>query len=93
MQRAWSQLRGEGVVMLGIDVGEDEDTIFEFTASYPVDFPLLMDRDSSVIRAWGVRGLPTTFVIGPEGRIRYRAVGGRHWDDAAVLARIRALKD
>ncbi len=91
MQRAWAQLREQGVVMLGIDVGEDEDTIFEFTASYPVDFPLLMDRDSAVVRAWGVRGLPTTFVIDAGGRIRYRAIGGRRWDDAAVLDRIRAL--
>jgi len=91
MQRAWERIRDEGIVMLGINLGEDEDAIFEFTAGYPVDFPLLMDRDSSVIRAWGVRGLPTTFVIDPRGRIRYRAVGGRAWDDAALLARVRAL--
>ncbi len=35
--------------MFGIDAGEDEGTIFLFTANYPVEFPLLMDLDSAVI--------------------------------------------
>ncbi len=92
MQRAWEQLEKEGVLMLGIDVGEDEDTIFQFTANYPVEFPLLMDSDSSVINQWLVRGLPTTFVVDPKGRIVYRAIGGREWDDPALLSLVRALK-
>jgi peroxiredoxin len=92
MQRAWEQLKKDGVVMLGINVGEDEDTIFQFTADYPVEFPLLMDSDSSVIGQWPVRGLPTTFVVDPRGKIVYRAIGGREWDDPALLALVSALK-
>ncbi len=91
MQRAWERLRKEGVVMLGIDVGEDEDTVFQFTADYPVEFPLLLDQDSSVIGRWPVRGLPTTFVVDPQGRLAYRAIGGREWDDPALLEQVRAL--
>lgn len=92
MQRAWGQLEKEGILMLGIDVGEDEDTIFQFTANYPVEFPLLMDSDSRITNQWPVRGLPTTFVIDPKGVIVYRAIGGREWDDPALLAMVRALK-
>jgi peroxiredoxin len=92
MQRAWQQLEKEGTLMLGINVGEDEDTIFQFTANYPVEFPLLMDQDSRVINQWPVRGLPTTFVVSPEGKITYRAIGGREWDDPDLLAMVRALK-
>jgi peroxiredoxin len=92
MQRAWEQLRQENILMLGINVGEDADTIFLFTANYPVEFPLLLDRDSSVIDQWPVRGLPTTFIVDPQGRIRYQAIGGREWDDAGLLEKIRALK-
>jgi peroxiredoxin len=58
MQRAWQQLEKEGILMLGINVGEDEDTIFQFTANYPVEFPLLMDQDSRVINQWPVRDDP-----------------------------------
>lgn len=91
MQRAWEQLEKEGILMLGINVGEDEDTIFQFTANYPVEFPLLMDQDSRVINQWPVRGLPTTFVVSPAGKITYRAIGGREWDDPDLLAMVRAL--
>ncbi len=92
MQRAWEQLEKEAVLMFGIDVGEDEDTIFQFTANYPVEFPLLMDSDSRVINQWPVRGLPTTFIVDPGGRIVYQAIGSREWDDPAILALVRALK-
>ncbi|WP_456417388.1 TlpA family protein disulfide reductase [Thiolapillus sp.] len=92
MQRAWEQLREEGIMMLAIDVGEDEDTVFEFTASYPVDFPLLLDMDSTVSEAWEVKGLPTTFVIDQWGRKVYRAIGGREWDDPELLNQVRRLK-
>jgi peroxiredoxin len=92
MQRAWEQLRAEGMLMIGINVGEDEDTIFQFTADYPVDFPLLLDSDSAVTGRWPVRGLPTTFVVDPAGRLVYQAIGSREWDDPALLALVRALR-
>lgn len=92
MQSAWEQLEQEGIYMLGINVGEDEDTIFQFTADYPVEFPLLMDSDSSVINQWPVRGVPTTFVVDPKGQIIYRAIGGREWDDPVLLELVKALK-
>ena len=92
MERAWQQLRKQDVMMLAINVGEDEDTVFEFTANYPVEFPLLLDTTSAVISAWPVRGLPTTFVIDPEGRLVYRAIGGREWDAPELIRQILELK-
>jgi len=92
MERAWAEVKNEGIAMLAINVGEDEDTVFQFTASYPVTFPMLLDLDSSVVQAWPVKGLPTTFVVDPEGRLAYRAIGGREWDDPALLDLVRALK-
>ncbi len=92
MQRAYEQLRQEGIQMLAINIGEDEDTIFAFTADYPVEFPLLLDLDSATIQSWPVKGLPTTFVVDAQGRLAYRAIGGREWDDPDLLATVRALK-
>jgi peroxiredoxin len=91
MQRAWKRLRDEGVVFLAVNVGEDVDTIFTFTADYPADYPLLLDRDSRLIESWPVKGLPTSFVIDPGGRLAYRAIGGREWDSPVLLERIRGL--
>jgi peroxiredoxin len=90
MNRAWSKVKDD-VSMLAINVGEDEDTIFIFSADYPIDFPVLLDRSGDVIREWPVKGLPTTFVLDREGNIRYMAVGAREWDDVALLEIVKGL--
>ena len=92
MNRAWHQLEHEGVAMLAINMGEDEDTIFVFSADYPTDFPVLMDQSGEVIGQWPVKGLPTTYVVAPDGTLAYRAIGSREWDDKALLDKVRALK-
>jgi peroxiredoxin len=91
MNRAYEVLADENVEILAINMGEDEDTIFIFTADYPADFPLLLDQDGAVIAEWPVKGLPTTYVVAPDGSIAYRAIGGREWDDPVFLEQIRAL--
>ncbi len=93
MNRAWRVLREEGIALLAVNVGEEEDAIFVFTADYPADFPLLLDRSGEVIGQWPVKGLPTSYVIAPDGTLAYRAIGGRVWDDAALLRMIRRLKE
>ena len=95
MQRAWEKLQGGNFEMYAVNVGEDEDTIFGFTFSTGVEltFPILLDRDAHIIKAWPVVALPTSFVIDPQGRIVYRAVGGREWDDPQLLRQIRKLMD
>lgn len=92
MNRAWHKIRDEGIAMLALNMGEDEDTIFIFSADYPTDFPVLMDQSGEVIEQWPVKGLPTTYVIAPDGRIAYRAIGSREWDDADLLDKVRALQ-
>jgi peroxiredoxin len=92
MQRAWEQIEAEGIGMIAINVGEDTETVRAFLEQVPVSFPLPLDTDSKVTQRWPMRGLPTTFVVGPEGRLMYKATGEREWDDPALLEQVRALK-
>ena len=91
MEKLWQATRDKGVMILAIDLGENEDTIFTFTSDYPVSFPLLMDFDSSVTKKYSVLGIPTSFVIDPHGRMIYRVVGTREWDDRQVSDAILEL--
>ena len=92
MQRAYEKLKKSGVEFLAINLGEDADTIFTFTAAYPVTFPLLMDLDSSVSNMYPVIGLPTTYFVSPKGRLIYRAIGSREWDEKQMLEKILNMK-
>lgn len=91
MERLHEQVAGTGIAVVAINVGEDEDTIFRFTGDYPVTFPLLMDREGTIVEEYPVIGLPTTYIIDPAGIIRHRAVGTREWDAPEVVRELRAL--
>lgn len=92
MDKAYQALQKDDIVMLAINVGEDGDTIFEFTSDYPVTFPILMDMDASITKQYGVIGLPTTYLIDPQGQLIYQVIGTREWTDAGLLNAIRASK-
>lgn len=92
LQRAWEAIEEQGIVILAINVGEDAKTVREFLAEVPVDFPLPLDTDSTVTQSWPLKGLPTTFVVDPEGRLAYRAEGERAWDDVTLLEPVRQLR-
>lgn len=48
-------------------------------------------RPSIVCAGLQVRILPTSFVLGQDGQIRYRAVGLLDWGEAQVVKLITAL--
>lgn len=75
--------------VLAVNVGEDPETVFSF-AGAPA-FPILFDRDSQAMAGWPVPGLPTTFLVDRRGRLVAKAVGGREFDDPAIVASIKQL--
>jgi thiol-disulfide isomerase/thioredoxin len=85
-------LEREPFAVLAVNVGEDAATVRSFAGRVAMGFALLLDPESRVTRAWGARALPTSFVIGPDGHIRYRAIGERDWSDPQIRAALRALK-
>lgn len=91
MNRGWSKIKDEGIAMIAVNVGESEDTIFAFTGDYPIDFTVLLDESGAVSNQWPIKGLPTTFVLDKEGKVVYRAIGGREWDSDELLNAVREL--
>lgn len=75
--------------VLAVNVGEEPDFAFSFAGI--TDFPVLFDRDSKAVAAWGVQGLPTTFLVNRKGQLAYRAAGGREFDDPDIVSAIRQL--
>ncbi len=93
MQRLWEKLKDEPFAMHAIDVGETAEEIlpFIFSTGTELTFPILLDRDSKALKQWPVIAIPTTFVVDKQGRIAYRSVGGREWDDPKLIEELRRL--
>lgn len=51
------------------------EAVRTFSRQHRIDFPVLLDQQGSIARAYRVTALPTTFVISPEGVILAKQVG------------------
>ncbi|MGW8310232.1 MAG: peroxiredoxin family protein [Thiogranum sp.] len=93
MQSIYRDLGKSGFVVLAVNEFEDPEHVFAYMGQLSVlpNFPILLDTDSTVSQAYKVKGLPTTVLIDKQGRIVYRAVGGRDFDHEAVRKIVRDL--
>ena len=93
MERLYQKLKSEPFTVLAPDQFESFDLVFSFTGQLDPSptFPILLDEKSVASKAWKVKGLPTSFIVDKQGRIAYRAVGGREFDHPEIEKLIRAL--
>lgn len=93
MERLSQRLKDQGFVVLAINQQEDPDKVFVFASQLKPEptFPLLSDRNSAVANAWGVQGLPASFLVDKRGRVAYRAMGGREFDHPEITQVIQRL--
>lgn len=93
MQRLYQKFNGDDFTVIAINQTEDTDHVFAYLGQLEVDptFTILFDHESLVAQAFDVKGLPTTYLIDKQGRIRYRAIGGREFDHPEVEKQIQEL--
>ncbi len=91
IQRMVRLMENEALKVQLVNTAEDDDTVFSFLGGVAPDMVTLMDRDGSVTEVWKPRGLPATYLIDPQGQIRYQVLGGREWDQPEYLAFLKAL--
>ena len=91
LNRLKAQMADTPFAILAVDMGEGEARVRTFLDKTPVAFPVLLDRDSAVSKAWKVRVLPTTLILDPDARIRYTAIGELDWSAPDIERRLRAL--
>ena len=86
-----ASLAGQPFAVLAVNLAEPESRIRRFMEQVPLDFPVLLDRDTAAAKAWKARILPASFVVDPDGRIRYSVLGEIDWTEARVRKAIQAL--
>jgi thiol-disulfide isomerase/thioredoxin len=77
------------LVVLGINFKEDAASVAQFVAEKGIDFPILLEPDDITLLYYGVRGLPRTFLIAPDGALAHTAIGALR--PAEFSARLDAL--
>lgn len=91
MERLRQAMQGKPFTVLAVNLAEPEPQVREFLRSMPLGFPILLDAEMAVTRAWKVRQLPASFLVGPDGRIRYSYIGDLDWSRESVRQTISGL--
>ena len=92
MERLHGRLRDKGLVVLAISLDADSEAVVApFLKEHGFTFPVGLDPQQRVGSLYGVRALPSTFLLDKKGRVVAQALGPREWDGPAGLAVIDAL--
>jgi peroxiredoxin len=91
IERLRASLEGRPFAVLAVNLGEPPSRIQAFLEKVPVRFTVLLDSDTKTAKAWQAKLLPATYIIGPDGAIRYRHLGELDWSKPEVRAAIVGL--
>jgi peroxiredoxin len=83
----YERFKDQGVVVVGVGLGESGETIRAFAKEFWIPFPLWIDSGGRSPAVFGVYGHPSTILIDRAGRVVGRVRGERDWatDDARRL--------
>jgi cytochrome c biogenesis protein CcmG/thiol:disulfide interchange protein DsbE len=71
----YQRLRDKGFDVVAVNVGQTRDVVEAFTAQLNLSYQMVMDPDGKVARAYGVKGIPTNFLIDRAGIVREILIG------------------
>jgi peroxiredoxin len=91
LERVHREFSSRGLAIIGVNARENKDVVWRYAKELRITFPLVFDPSGKINALYGVIGLPTTFVVGRDGRAIAFAVGPRQWESASARALIEAL--
>ena len=63
---------GKGVQIIGISLDRTEDILKDTIKKEGMDWPQHYDPDRTITKQFGVRGIPTIYILSPEGEVLWR---------------------
>jgi thiol-disulfide isomerase/thioredoxin len=88
MTRAAAELEPLGVRFITVAMGQTAAEVRQFLEFQQFPLAKLVDPDARVAENWRVQGLPTSYVVDPQGRLTLRIVGSYDWDASEIKQRI-----
>ena len=75
LEAAYRAHKGEGFVVLGVDLQEPRQAVERFVADMGMTYPVLLDENGSLMKEYRALGLPTSLIVDRDGVIRVRHAG------------------
>ena len=80
MEKLHRKLNGQDFVMIAVNLQEPASRIKNFLKKNQLTFAILLDTKGEIGPQFGIRAVPTTYILDKNGGIIGKALGSRHWD-------------
>jgi peroxiredoxin len=91
MEKLYTEFKDRDFTMLAVDLREGTKKVRAFKERFKLNFPILLDYDGRVGLRYGVRSIPTTYLIDREGYVIGGALGARDWASKEAFELINQL--
>ncbi len=81
----------QGLIFYRINSKETPEVVRGFLEKESLKVPVLLDRNGGVERLFGVWVHPTSYLIGRDGKVRYRTMGVVDWNSLQGTSAIDQL--
>jgi cytochrome c biogenesis protein CcmG/thiol:disulfide interchange protein DsbE len=75
LEQTWQEEQANGIVFIGLDYLDQEPAAKAYLAEFGISYPNGPDLQSAAARRYGIKGVPETFFIDPEGKITDIVIG------------------
>jgi thiol-disulfide isomerase/thioredoxin len=75
-EQVYQSHREKGLVIVGVDVAESPDEVAQFVTQARLTFPIALDTSGETTELYRIQGMPTTFFVGRDGKIKDTVIGG-----------------
>jgi cytochrome c-type biogenesis protein CcmF len=75
LEAVWAEYQAQGVVFVGIAYQDEEADAREMASRFGLTYPLGMDVGDRISTAFGITGVPETFVVDAQGQVAYVHIG------------------
>lgn len=75
LENAWRREEANGIVFIGLDYLDQEPAAKAYLEEFDISYPNGPDLQSQAARRYGIKGVPETYFITPEGTIEQVVIG------------------
>ena len=75
LEETWNREKDNGIVIVGLDYLDQEPAAKAYMAEFGITYPSGPDLQSAAARRFGIKGVPETFFINPQGSITDIVIG------------------
>ena len=98
LQQLADELRGRPFRLYSVDLQEDAQDVEAFEQQYNLRLYAVLDGNGDAVRAYGVRALPSTFLVDQQGILRLQRIGPllpggpeTTWSEAWLADQVRGM--